>query len=71
MDRRLTSRELNEMADLRFLKITEQIFKVQKDRRKDFSGSSYVSSEDVLESLNNRKVIVYNDSYGLSSHSNF
>lgn len=58
-------------ADLGFLKITETIFKVFKDKKDVFSGSLYVSDKEVLDSLNYHKVIIYNDPHGFSFHKNF
>ncbi len=71
MESKASVRIISELADLKFIKITETIFKVEKDRRRDYSGSIYVSDEDVLDSLNSRNVVIFNDPLGLSIHHNF
>ncbi|GEM_PF-6238484 len=71
MERKITSNQYKETADLGFLKVTETIFKVFKDRKDLFSGSVYVSDKEVLDSLNYHKVIIYNDPHGLNVHKNF
>ncbi|KON87446.1 hypothetical protein AF332_11820 [Sporosarcina globispora] len=58
-------------ATLVFVKITEMIFEIKKDRNEEYSGAKYVNSDDVLNSLNNNfKVVVLNKKDQLI-HKNF
>lgn len=58
-------------AALVFVKITEMIFEIKKDRNEEYAGAKYVNSDDVLNSLNNNlKVVVLNKKDQLI-HKNF
>ncbi|PAD70611.1 hypothetical protein CHH83_02070 [Bacillus sp. 7586-K] len=42
-----------EQADLIFEKVTEGIFKITKDRKGIYYGTSFIGVDEVLDSLNN------------------
>lgn len=66
----MVHKNYREHADLIFLKVSERIFKVEKDRRGVFPVT-YVSDKDVKYALNNLNVLILNDSHGLNTHRNF
>lgn len=60
-----------ERASLVFMKITDLIYEIKKDRNDDFAGVVYVDSMDVLNTLNsNLKVAIFNGKGNLI-HKNF
>ena len=44
---------VKEAAELIFVKVTEGIFKITKDRKGSYTGVIYVGIDEVLECLNN------------------
>lgn len=67
----LSARYFVERSSLVFVKITEMIYKINKDRYAAFTGSSYVDSNDVLNSLNRYLDVLVLDEKGKMLHKNF
>ena len=67
----ISDRVYEERASLVFVKVTDLIYEIKKDRNDDFAGVVYVDSNDVLNSLNsNLKVAIFNGKRNLI-HRNF
>lgn len=67
----ISSKVLEERAALVFVKITEMIYEVKKNRYEVFSGQPYVNSEGVLEALNSDLRVVMLNKKGQLIHKNF
>lgn len=48
----LTNNQIKERANLVFTQVSENIFKIHKDRQGKYSGIGYVNASVVLDSLN-------------------
>lgn len=58
-------------ASLVFVKITEMIFEVKKDRNGILDGVAYVNSDNILNALNSNVKVVVLSKKDLLIHKNF
>lgn len=64
-------RYYSEMANLVFIKVDDNIFEVKKDKMDEYSGTKYVSNEQVIDSLNNSLKVAILSITGMLIHANF
>lgn len=67
----VSDKVFEERASTVFVKITDTIYQVKKDRHSFFSGESYIDNKKVLDSLNHIIKVVIINRKGQLIHKNF